>query len=418
MRLLMSLSLVVGMFFPYLALAAPAVQPPAVLANPLAMTVTQTLASPKNDRSSRSKVSLLPQRKKTFLFEKDADLRFTYQLQANKSAPLVFVIPGTGGISESSGALFLAEKLYNLGYQTVTVDDAFSWTFAIAGSRSGLPGYTPSDSQDLYKALQAVNAKLVQDKKITPRTYSVVGYSLGALQTLFMHRLDEREKQFRFERVLMIDPPMDLMYAVRSLDNLYNLGDQLSDGRKLFVFNRVVDVGGKYLNQKADFTDPDFLQQAFAELEFNNRDLAYLIGGSFRDSLRDVIFASQQVNDLKILKSSVSRYVRNVRYEEARKFSFAQYMSLFLYPQIKKQKGTDYNIDTMNREASFYQFGNYVQTRKNIYIVHTADDFILKKGDLAWIKDNFGERAMIFPYGGHCGAMNFPAFAEYLKTVF
>ncbi|MBS1969385.1 MAG: hypothetical protein JSU04_03720 [Bdellovibrionales bacterium] len=418
MRLL-ALVTVSSMFFPLFASATPAVlQPNAVLANPLAMTVTQTLASPKDDRSKRATISLIPERRQTFLFEKDSDLKFTYRVQKDATAPLVFIVPGTGGVAESAGALFLAEQLYDLGYQTVTVDDGFSWRFALSASKTGLPGFTPADSQDLYKALRAVNSKLQTEKKIQPRSYSLVGYSLGALQAVFMHRLDQTEKAFNFERVLMIDPPMDLMQAVNSLDNLYNIGNTLSDNRKLFVFNRVIDVGGKYLSAHADFTDPNLLQQAFGELGFDSKDLAYLIGGSFRDSLRDVIFASQQIHDLKILKMPVTRYHRNARYDEARQFSFKQYMSQFLYPQVKKQKGSGYSIDKMNKESSFYQFGEYVQTHKNLFIVHTADDFILKSGDIDWIRSKFGDRAVIFPFGGHCGAMNFPAFAEYLKSVF
>jgi len=418
MRQLLFLSLLFSMFFPHLASAVASAAPSAVLANPLAMTVTQTLAQPKNDRSSRAKISFIAERKNTFLLEDHGDLSFTYQVQADKNAPLAFIIPGTGGVAESAGALFLAEQLFALGYQTVTLDDAFSWKFAVAGSQNGLPGYTPQDSQDLYKALQAVNAKLISDKKIHPSSYSLVGYSLGALQSLFMAHMDESEKSFQFRRVLMIDPPLDLLYAVEALDDLYATGELLSPERKLTVFNRVLDVGGKYISQKANFQDPGLLQSAFTELDFNNQDLAYLVGGSFRDSLRDVIFASQQIRDLNILKVPATRFSRSQRYSEARNFSFMQYMNLFLYPEVKSQKNSSYSLKDMNKESSFYQFGDYVQNSKNLFIVHTADDFILKAGDVAWIQQHFSDRAVIFPFGGHCGAMNFPAFAEYLKTVF
>ncbi len=416
MRLLVT---VASMFFPLFASAVPAVLPPnTVLTNPLAMTITQALVSPKEDRSKRATISLMPERRQVFLFEKNADLKFTYRVQKDPTAPLVFIVPGTGGVAESSGALFLAEQLYNLGYQTVTVDDGFSWRFALSASKLGLPGYTPADSQDLYTALRAVNTKLQKEAAIQPRSYSLVGYSLGALQAIFMHRLDQDKKVFNFERVLMIDPPMDLMRAVSSLDYFYNIGNALSDNRKVVVFNRLVEVGNKYLNAHADFTDPNLLQQAFDELGFDRKDLAYLIGGSFRNSLRDVIFASQQIHDLKILTMPVTRYHRNARYDEAHQYSFEQYMSQFLYPQVKKQKGASYSIDKMNHESSFYQFADYVQIHKNLFIVHTADDFILEPGDIHWIRSKFGDRAMIFPFGGHCGAMNFPAFSEYLKQLF
>lgn len=410
------LMLFFGIILPLFAMASQ--KPSGVLTNPLAMTITQTLVSPKEDNASRSKVTVFPDRPKIYIFEKESDLHFTFQLQDDKNAPLIFIIPGTGGTSEASGALFLSEQLHKQGYHTVTIDDAFSWTFAVSGSRSGLPGYTPRDSEDLYSALQKVSVKLIENKKIQPRSYSLVGYSLGGLQSIFMHRLDQSEKHFNFHRVMLIDPPMDLMHAVTSLDHLYDVGNELTRGRKITVFNRVAQVGGKYLNEGADFTDPSFLQTAFNELSFDDKDLAYLIGGSFRDSLREVIFASQQVTDMGILKSPVSRFQRNDRYDEAGTYSFLQYMKSFVYPSVLKQKSPGYTIEDLNKEVSFYQFGKYVQTHDNIFIVHTADDFILKEGDIAWIQDKFRDRAMIFPVGGHCGAMNFPQFTEHLKNVF
>lgn len=404
--------------FFFFGMYAAAFEPNAIFLNPLAMTVTQTLAGPTKDLSKRTTVTVLPNRPKTYLLEDYKDLHFTYQVQPKKDAPLVFIIPGTGGISESNGALFLAEKLYGMGYHTVTVDDGFSWRFAVAASHSGLPGYTPRDAVDMYAALQAVNAKLVEKKAIAPSSYSLIGYSLGGLEGMFLHRLDESAHHFNFSRVVMVDPPLDVLNAVKAIDHLYEVGDKLSDDRKLLVFNRVLDVGSNLLSQHADFTDASVLQGAFTELNFNNDDLSYLIGGSFRDSLRDVVFASQQLNDMKILKNTATRYHMNKRYDEARQFSFIQYMKTFVYPNVKKQKSANYSVEDMNREVSMYQFHDYIQAHKNLFIVHTADDFILKDGDIAWMQDTFKERALIFPHGGHCGAINFPQFTDYLKKVF
>lgn len=93
-------------------------------------------------------------------------------------------------------------------------------------------------------------------------------------------------------------------------------------------------------------------------------------------------------------------------------------MKTFVYPNVKKQKSANYSVEDMNREVSMYQFHDYIQAHKNLFIVHTADDFILKDGDIAWMQDTFKERALIFPHGGHCGAINFPQFTDYLKKVF
>lgn len=392
----------------------------AILRNPLAMTITQILAIPKKDEARRDELVLLPSRKDTFLFEGDAELKFTYHLQDRKTAPLIFVIPGTGGNAQSQGALFLAEKFYELGYSTVTLDNPFSWQFTVAGSTAGLPGYTPRDSADLYRALKAVNRRLIHRKGIAPRSYSLTGYSLGGTQSLFIHKLDEAERVFNFAKILLINPPTDLLYAVTQLDLMFEDGNRLSRGRKLTLFNQVAEAGSQLMGSGASTNAADIhsLQKVFDHLQFNERDMAYLIGGSFRDSLRDVIFTSQQVRDLKVLKSPVSRHRRNQRYDESRSYSFNQYLTQFVFPQVKKSKPEGYTAWDLNDESNMYQFADHIRTRQNIFLIHSEDDFILKAKDLAWLRDTFGPRALIFPFGGHCGAMNFPQFGDALKGIF
>jgi predicted alpha/beta-fold hydrolase len=347
--------------------------------------------------------------------EKNGNLRFTYALQANRQAPLVFVIPGTGGNAKSGSAHFIAEKLYALGYQTVVLDDPFSWNFAVAGSQSALPGFLPNDARDMYQALQAITAKLRAEKNVQPKSYSLVGSSLGALATLFVNKIDQK---FHFEKIVLINPPLDMVYAVNQLDRLYDVGQTLSPKRQGQIFSDVINEASVLMADVNNMHDRGFMQKAFEQLNLNNADMSYLIGWSFRNSLRDVIFASQQVRDLGILKSPVSRTHRNARYDEARSFSFNDYLKLFVFVDIKKTKSPTYSLEDMNAEASIYQFAGVIKNNPNIFVIHSKDDFLLKAGDLQWLQTQFGPRATLFPYGGHMGSLNFSEFADRLKTIF
>ncbi|MGZ3744759.1 MAG: hypothetical protein ACXWRE_13715 [Pseudobdellovibrionaceae bacterium] len=389
-----------------------------VITNPLAMTITQRLILPHENNFAEGEIDLKPERKKVFLFEDKATFKFTYQLQNKKQAPLIFIVPGTGALYNSSSSLALAEKFYALGYHTVTVDNAFSWDFALSGSKEGLPGYVPQDATDLYAALVQIKQKLALKQNIQPSSYSMIGNSLGALQIIFMQRIDDTAKAFQFKKVLMIDPPVDLIYAITQIDQLFNEGNHLSENRKVVVFNRSAEAVKQYVQADLEYVDLKLIQNIFDKLQFTARDLSYLIGGNFRDSLRDVIFTSQQISDLKILKSPVSRDHRNLRYEESRKFSFNEYLNLFVMPGLKVKKDKNYSLVDLNREISLYQFEGFIKSHQNTYLVHSEDDFILKAGDIAWLKEKFGDRALIFPYGGHCGSMNFPEFADHLVNLF
>jgi hypothetical protein len=46
------------------------------------------------------------------------------------------------------------------------------------------------------------------------------------------------------------------------------------------------------------------------------------------------------------------------------------------------------------------------------------DDLILTSGDLAFLKDVFGPRAKIYPYGGHCGNMSYTENVDYMLKFF
>ncbi|MBK9322677.1 MAG: alpha/beta hydrolase [Bdellovibrionaceae bacterium] len=383
--------------------------------NPLATSLSQSLVGPFSDSASRDKVNLYPERQTTPLLENRGDVRFSFMLQNNNKAPLVFIIPGTGGSSEARSAHFIAEKLFALGYHTVTIDNPFSWNFAVAGSRTGLPGYLPNDAEDLHKVLKLVSTTLKSKQGISPSSFSLVGFSLGGLVSLF---LEQTNVDFQFKKVLIVNPPLDLLYAANKLDSLYLEGSKLSRAHKEYVFNRVLEIGQPLLNNPKAVQDQAFMQKTFDRLNLTQQEMAYLIGNSFRDGLRDLIFASQQVHDLGILKAKATEYHRNDRYNEAKNFSFVDYLNFFVYPNIKMKNGILQEVDGVNHNSSMYQFADLIKSNKNIYLIHSADDFILKPGDTEWLQNTFGDRALILPYGGHCGAMSFQAFLKQLKAVF
>ncbi|MEN0059683.1 MAG: hypothetical protein AAGB31_12665 [Bdellovibrio sp.] len=400
---------------------ASAVQPllySPVLENPWAMTASAILIQPQQDRSVRGEIQLLPQRENIFLVENASTAKFTYQLQKNKKAPLIYIIPGTGASHTSNTSLALAERLYGLGYHVVTVASPLNWTFAVSSSVNALPGHPEQDAQDLYKILVKIHKFLRAEHGLKPVTTSLTGYSLGALESLFVKRIDDSRQQLKLSRVLLINPPVDLIYAVHKLDEMYEFGSNIPAGRKAYIVGRLADVGLDLLNSLQGPPTPLDLERILKTLGFTNRDLAYLIAGSFRTSLKDTIFASQQVHDLKILKRPATRFHRNNRYDEAGAISFADYMNHFVLPNLQKTKGSQYQIQDLNEESSLYQFAEMIKTNPQIFLAHAQDDFLLKESDLTWLQDTFGERALIFPYGGHCGNIAFPAFAEYLQHVF
>lgn len=50
-------------------------------------------------------------------------------------------------------------------------------------------------------------------------------------------------------------------------------------------------------------------------------------------------------------------------------------------------------------------------------MIGNADDIILGSDEVAFLRETFGERAHLFPHGGHCGNLRFTPFAEKMQEL-
>ena len=49
---------------------------------------------------------------------------------------------------------------------------------------------------------------------------------------------------------------------------------------------------------------------------------------------------------------------------------------------------------------------DYLRSSDRVVMLGTENDVILAPGEIEWFENVFGERARIFPTGGHCGSMD------------
>ena len=60
----------------------------------------------------------------------------------------------------------------------------------------------------------------------------------------------------------------------------------------------------------------------------------------------------------------------------------------------------------------------YLRNSSKIVLMGNEDDPILTPEDLVFLKDVFGSRAKIYPYGGHCGNMSYRENVAYMLNFF
>ena len=68
---------------------------------------------------------------------------------------------------------------------------------------------------------------------------------------------------------------------------------------------------------------------------------------------------------------------------------------------------TDLNREQLVAEASLASIRDFLRKTEVIEVVTNQDDIVLGPGDLDFLTQTFGDRALIHPHGGHCGNLEF-----------
>lgn len=377
--------------------------------------VATVVGTPKAFRADLPKKIPLKQARLTVFEQREApdalwyeeDLRYSYALQKDV-APLVFLIAGTGGSHDGGKNRIMAKAFYQAGFHVVGLSSPTFANFIVSASETGVPGHAYKDAADLYRVMTLVRDELQPDIEITD--YFLAGYSLGGFNAAFVALLDEQKKAFDFKKVLMINPPVRLYSSVslldRMLENIPGGVDNFNQYYKSLV-ERLTQVYKR--GDRLDLSE-DGLYKAYRELDFKNEELAALIGVSFRLTSANLALTSDIMNDAGYIKP---KNVRPTKYSSldpygkvAMRLGFTDYVHSFFYPHYKAEDPS-LTREGLIEAMSLTTIEEYLRSATKIEVMHNEDDLILEPGEMAFFRQVFGERAKIYPYGGHCGNMDY-----------
>ncbi|WP_252176764.1 hypothetical protein [Endozoicomonas sp. 4G] len=336
-----------------------------------------------------------------------------------KPAPLIFIIAGTGGRFDTSKVEFLKKVYYQAGFHVIQISSPASYDFVVSSSRNHRPGLTQQDSEDLYRLMKASVRRVRTFKKIEINGWYLTGYSLGALEAAFVARLDSEQKVFGFNRVLLVNPPVDLRRTMDSLDRLLLVDVQGVDNATT-LFNHFFDKLAAYLrtHKSIDLDESLMAQVGKSAFDMSREELALLIGVDFRLVVASLYFtASAMTWDGNLIPRGfkLTRSDSRTPYLKRAMFcSFECYMDKMLVPYAQQQKGhpDQQEAHSMQRALIFEQSGlphleSWLKTARHVGVMHNVDDFIIDKKGLDFLYDTFGGRIKIYPAGGHMGNMKY-----------
>jgi len=365
-------------------------------------------------------LNLRPEREFTLPDNFWAVKKLRYRLaRQDKPAPLIFLIAGTGAPYNSTINEFLKKLYYGAGYNVVQLSSPTSYDFMSSASRFATPGISTEDAEDLYRVMQAVRAQQA-DLKVTD--YYLTGYSLGALNAAFVARLDETRRSFNFKKVLLLNPPVNLYTSISNLDKLVQTNVKGIDNSTTF-YELVLAKLTRYFRQKGYIDLNDALLYDFQQSKqhLTNEQMAMLIGTSFRFSSADIAFTSDLINRRGLITppkfpitegTSLSPFLRR-----ALQCDFDCYLTEQVIPMWRARTDGGSLLQLVD-QVSLYALKDYLHDSKKISVMHNADDVILGAGDLGFLRKTFGDRLTVYPYGGHCGNINYRVNSDAMLEFF
>lgn len=335
----------------------------------------------------------------------DLDYKYYRAEESGEDAPLVIVLTGIGGHYSSAAATALAQMAHDCGYPAATFTNTLNAKFLMAATPDYYGGYTPQDAEELAFAVNRAIEDLIENKDIKPESVILVGYSLGALQSMFIAENYESLLSLPIKGVIAINPPVDPVYAVEKVDSMMKIAENWSAEE---AQKRIADAVTLY-SSPAGIMAIDSIDAETA---------AAAVGVAFRQTLRDAIFTAQRYRGIPELRTPYEWGNRYPLYLEINQLDFNWYMNKVLLPSYRaRYNNPNLALEDLKAQSTMRVIGDKLAADERIHVFHSRNDFLLSDNDSEFLENTFGERLIVFDRGGHLGALYLPVVQGYILEL-
>ncbi len=360
-------------------------------------------------------------------------LPYSLRMQPRR-APLVFVVPGLGTHRLGSSSLALAEMAWERGFSVAIVSSALGFEFIERGGSLPVPGHAPQDAYDVHVALDAIHRQVAAryPERVAEKVY--LGYSLGAFHGFYV-AANERGRGadlVSFDRYLLLDPPVRLVYGIQRLDSFYDAPLALPPEQREAEVERILlkTVQVARAAQAAQLAHEGYTrvestqlgEESLApslELPFTNEEAEFLIGFAFRRALQAILWTSQQREDLGVLRTERRRLRRGPVYREIGDYSFEMYLNAFVLPYHRDRLGSIATAEQLIALNDLHAIADPLRGNQKLRVFANRNDFLTSDEDVEWLTALVGaEHVHFFPTGGHLGKLHRPEVqAEVMSSL-
>ena len=343
------------------------------------------------------------------------DLRYLLMYQ-DGPAPLAFVIAGTGSAFHGARMNIVCRTLYAAGFHVVALTNPTHMEFIATASEHSVPGLVSEDAKDLYRVMKLAWETQLRDR-LEVTGFHLAGYSLGGTLAGWIGEMDSRERYFDFERVLMINPAVNLYRSAAILDGFLE-GETSADVKATWE-RLVAGLARTFREREGIEFSEEALITAFRDDPPPREDMKRLIGVAFRISAQSMIVSADRMTrfGFVIPPEAEVRITDNVdaAFLVSARTGLTTYFDQMLLP-FHQGLQPGLTREQAIAEAGLAPIREWLETDRRVGVVHNVDDIILAEGEIEWLEEVFGDRARIWPRGGHCGNLAYRENVEYVQA--
>lgn len=317
--------------------------------------------------------------------------RYRYILQKDKTAPVAIVYPSIGEGIMSYHSVVLAKLFFDAGYSVIIQGSNFQWEFVKSMPKDYRPGIPAQDAHYLREVTSKILTSLQTKHNCQPREKLVIGTSFGALATLFLADQEYKENTLNITKFISINPPINLMYAMKQIDRNTEEWNKNPDDLQ----NRVAITAAKVIQVTKMKDLPDKNIEA---LPFSDEEAKLITGFIMHQKLSDIIFTIENASKCK--KCDIYERINAMNYND--------------YAQKYLANGNTEFTEKMNSEASLFSISDFLKNSTNYRIYHTLDDYLVNTTQLRQLKKYAGNKAVLISNGSHLGFLYRPEFIQAL----
>jgi hypothetical protein len=319
----------------------------------------------------------------------------------NGPAPLMFIIAGVGSNPYFGVGPYLASLFSAAGFHVVILPSPMTWNFALAASRSGAPGYVPEDARDLYEVMQKSLSLLKDQHGIEPTEINFIGASLGALEGAHLSVIDGTERKIGISKYLLINPPIDLAYTVKKLDQWDDLQKKFGLEKSDELIGKGMTIIDSFANAKLD-DSAVFDRLAKKLAEFKTEELQFLAAVTLQIRFPDLIYVTQAIHDQNVL--TAPKKDKRKRLQEANRLTLTDYNEKIGLPLWRRQVAEpQVDLESLVKSSSLTRILDQLRNNPKVHIMHNEDDFLNEKNSIEKLKATLGDQVTLYPHGGHLG---------------